>query len=508
MELTISERNREFLYKWSFFAIITLLAIGMTTTIIRRASGFLDVLDEGIGLLWIPVLFILFLSGVWLTLAIYAQPWRAAVAIALVLPFESIPFLSGIGPDDLDLITPIILLGLVATTARLLLGKFTIYRTGLELPIVLFLLSALLAAGLSFRPLFTVFTYIKYAKVFVLLFLFYAVLRRAEDRHIRLTLLAYLASASLVFIFSIIMYVARLLFGFTSTFVTISLAGTLRLMATLKDPNIAAAYLVPVVLLALYWTLQSRVGHRRLLFATIFVFLSSSLILTVSRSGALAMVIALLFWLIWERRFLIRKRSVVISLALLFVLILVVALSFQGIRDRTFAQISSIFDRLTGSSFDAQASDVMHNLMGEWALDMFKQKPWGVGRWNLAYEIGLDRLRMFRYSSIEQILAEGPPVHNSWLEILSSEGVGGLVAFVWIVGIVLRGDLRTFRFKNDVPWLGELKALSAGFLGILVSMFFYTYDWMYFPWFLIALQMILSVRAREYYSKNANPVHA
>jgi len=508
MEIILSERNRENLYTWSLLAIITLLAIGMTTTIIRRASGFLDELDEGIGLIWIPVLIILFLGAVWITLAIYAQPWRAAVAIALVLPFESIPFLSGIGPDDLDLITPIILLVLVATTARLLLGKFTIYRTGLELPIVLFLISALLAAGLSFRPLFTVFTYIKFAKVFVLLFLFYAVLRKAEDRHIRLTLLAYLASASFVFIFSIIMYVVRMLFGFNSTFVTISLAGTLRLMATLKDPNIAAAYLVPLVLLALYWTLQSRVGHRRLLFATIFVFLVSSLVLTASRSGVLAMVIALLFWLIWERRFLIRKRSVVISLAFLFVLFIVVALTVPGIRDRTFTQVSSILDRLTGSSFDAKASNDMHSLMGEWAFDMFKQKPWGVGRWNLAYEIGLDRLRMFRYSSIEQILAEGPPVHNSWLEILSSEGIGGLVAFVWIIGIVLREDLRTYRFKNDVPWLGELKALSAGFIGILVSMFFYTYDWMYFPWFLIALQLILSVRIRENFSKIANPIHA
>ena len=87
MELTISGRNREFLYKWSFFAIITLLAIGMTIAIIRQASGFLDVLDEGIGLLWIPVLFILFLGGVGLTLAIYAKPWRAAVAIALPIVF-------------------------------------------------------------------------------------------------------------------------------------------------------------------------------------------------------------------------------------------------------------------------------------------------------------------------------------------------------------------------------------------------------------------------------------
>ena len=127
MEITISERNREFLYKWSFFAIIILLAIGMTVTIIRQASGFLDVLDEGISLLWIPVLFLLFLGGVWLTLAIYAKPWRAAVAIALVLPFESIPFLSGIGPEDLDLITPIILLVLVAATVRLLLDKFPVY---------------------------------------------------------------------------------------------------------------------------------------------------------------------------------------------------------------------------------------------------------------------------------------------------------------------------------------------------------------------------------------------
>jgi O-antigen ligase len=508
MEIILSERNRENLYTWSLFAIFTLLAIGMTTTIVRRASGILNMLDEGIGLIWVPVLVVLFLGAVWLTLAVYAQPWRAAVAIALVLPFESIPFLGGIGPDDLDLITPVILLVLVATTARILLGKFAFYRTGLELPIALFLLSALFAAGLSFRPLFTVFTYIKYAKVFVLLFVFYAVLRKAEERQIRLTLLAYLASASFVFIFSIIMYVARLLLGFTSTFVTISPAGTLRLMATLKDPNIAAAYLVPAVLLALYWTLQSRVGHRRMLFATIFVFLGSSLVLTASRSGVLAMVFALLFWLFWEKRFLVRKRSVVIALVFLFVLFIVVALVIPGIRDRTFTQVSSIFDRLSGSSFDARASNDMHSLMGEWAFDMFKQQPWGVGRWNLAYEIGLDRLRMFRYSSIEQILAEGPPVHNSWLEILSSEGLGGLVAFIWIIGIVLREDLRTFKIKNDVPFLGELKALAAGFIGILVSMFFYTYDWMYFPWFLIALQLILSLRTRENYSMLANPVHA
>ena len=479
--------------------IVLLIASGLLLIAIMSVNPTVAILTQFRNLP--PSLFVVLLltgsiSLIVILLLMFSKPQLISPILALVLPFEVIPILNTYGFRDLDLITPILLLAILALLMRVPFTKLKLYRTQLEVPVALFLVSAFTAAILSYRPAITMFSYVKYSKVFFLMFLLFALLRKASEKDIARTLVAYVTGATIVGVYSIIAYVAVLLYQVSTYMVLLSPVGTPRIRGTLRDANIAAAYYIPVTLLCLYWLLRKRSGWAWYLTLAAFLISLTNLVLTVSRSGILGFAIAGLVWFALIYRVVLKKFSRIISLAMIVLLFVVALIAFEGPRNQIFARSSEIIDRLTGSSWDTAASNVMHTKMAEWAIEAFKANPWGVGRWNLPYLIGLDRLSIFGYTTIEQVLAEGPPVHSSWLEILVSEGVGGIIAFIWIIVIVFRSGWFALR-KRTFPWNGESAVLTASFCGILISMIFYTYDWMYFVWFLIGLQQVFYFRSKD-----------
>ncbi|MFC1997597.1 O-antigen ligase family protein [Chloroflexota bacterium] len=420
---------------------------------------------------------------------------RIPIALALVIPFEKVSFGQSIGYEDLDLITPVLLLALAAILLYIFrTGKLQLLRTGLEIPILLFLFSGCLAAILSFRPVFSLFRYIQYAKVFVLFFVLFYLLRYSKYHTIKFTLYGYLGSTTVMVVYSIIMYGAFYVFGLESMTVHIHLNSFLRLFGTLRDPNIAAAYLVTPLFLALYWSFLKRNKIFWLSLAGIFAI---AIMLTFSRSGFLALFVGGLVWIWFNRRFLLHRHNRVILWIIIISLIIFLIFVFEAPRSYISSNLVLFFNRLISSSHEAKASNDMHEKMVIWAFESFLEKPWGTGRWNLAYYIGIENLRIWGYQTINDLITSGPPVHNSWLEILASEGIGGFIAFSAIIFITLRRGFSSINIHRDFPGKGELKSLTAGFVGLLVSMIFYTYDWMYFVWFIIAMISVLSLRARD-----------
>jgi hypothetical protein len=444
---------------------------------------------ERIGPQWsnpalVVITLLLLIFGASLAVWLHVRPSRIPIILAIVLPFEEVPFGQQIGYADLDLITPILAVCIIALAPHVLNGTIKLRKCRLETPLLMFVSAAVVASVLSFRPLATTMHYIQYAKVFVFVYVLSWTLSESSSHSIRAMFTGYLTASLIVFLYSTIRYL--LWEPQSSPSITVSYGkGLLRLFATLKDPNIAAAYVIPPFILSCYRTLSARSVSRICINLAPAVVFAVAIVLTQSRSGFGALAVSATVWLVSSRRQAIRRAgriALIIGMVLLGLVVFVLA--FGDAASAMGAKVDSLVARLSGNSWETQASNVMHEKMVIWALDVFRTKPWGVGRWNIPFHIGLPRLSTLGYRTVDQIVTSGPPVHNSWIEILASEGIVGFTAFTWIVIATLRRAYMAR--KAAVQWHGEVYALGCGLLGIVLSMMFYTYDWMYFPWFIIA----------------------
>lgn len=279
--------------------------------------------------------------------------------------------------------------------------------------LVIFYLISLFAAGDVRLALFQVCSVV----AFYCLYLYVAetVKSRADVLFIvRVLLIGAIGQSSLM------LAQARGLVGEIQFYFIRTQAGTFRdgrVMGTLGSPNMAAAYLAMIMLLALGLILAHVPRIDKLLAVISFSMAAMSLILTESRGAWVSLVVGLVTMMIFGgRRVALRIGGGIIIGLCLF------AIPFKHV----------IVERLSGDDNGAAASRISLNQI---ALLMIEDHPIsGVGANNYAlfmtpYAARSGRIGEFRYT-----------VHNTYFLTCAEIGICGLIAFVWfLIAIVCQG---------------------------------------------------------------------
>lgn len=414
--------------------------------------------------------------------------------VAFFLPVEMVPWATEVY-RDLDLTTPILLvallyLGLIALTA----GQARLRRTPIDVAILVFIAVQVIIIILSPWTIDTLIRYLKYNKVFVLYYLLVTYLRSKED--ILTAVKLYISSAILVAVYGLAAFAIFVATGRQLWGLGFSWGYLPRIYGTMRDQNIFAAYMITPVLLLTSAFLLTKARFKKLSFAVAIGIVLLAMLFTWSRSGFLGLAVAAMTYMFLNRQYAIRIFSRVVPMGFAILLFLGLAANIIGYSPLLLVQ------RFTGYAYGTDQSDQMHYYIARLGLETFLSHPIGVGRSNILRYVGATSTETQGYfigmrgmNSTGEIdgIYQGWPMHSSWLEILVAEGIIGFIAFLMIVGKTIRFGTRAARRTPDPTVHFVLVSFVSGFVGILASAIFYTFDWMYFFWFVIAMIMTLSL---------------
>jgi O-antigen ligase len=223
-------------------------------------------------------------------------------------------------------------------------------------------------------------------------------------------------------------------------------AGTFRdgrVMGTLGSPNVAAAYLAMMILLALGLILGDAGRADKCLAGVGLALASISLIFTESRGGWTCLLLGLVTMMIFGRRRIPWKAAGGIA-----VVLLLLGIPFKDV----------IVERLHGDDNGAAASRIS---LSQIALLMIEDHPiTGVGANNYAlnmmpYAARSGRSGEFRYT-----------VHNTYFLTWAETGIGGIVAFVWLLIAIVRQGIKCWQF-HDPLWSPLALGCAAAITGFM-----------------------------------------
>jgi O-antigen ligase len=207
-----------------------------------------------------------------------------------------------------------------------------------------------------------------------------------------------------------------------------------RVTATFKVTNVLAAYLIPVILLAIAPLFSGRIKRRyKNLFFFLSLLLTLVLISTFSRAGWLGFIAALALLLFLSRN--LKRASVPLFLFLL------VLLAVPSLRDRVTAHGDAQRIRL----FSATAEMIKENpLLGK-----------GVGTY-------MDHFSR-KYPDKNPAYA-----HNSYMQVWAETGIFSFLSFIAFLAILVLKSARAVLRNQDFIFLG----LVCGIFGFLIHSFF------------------------------------
>lgn len=203
-------------------------------------------------------------------------------------------------------------------------------------------------------------------------------------------------------------------------------AGDNRISGTFGSPNPAAAYLAMVMVAAL-GVIFADVARADKYLAGIGVAMAAvPLVFTLSRGGWLSFALGVATMFLVSRRRLPRK-----TMAMVVVVIVLLIIPFTG----------SIMGRLSGDDNGSAAARMPLNKL---AATMISDHPiLGVGVNNFAIAMG----PYLRNGFSGEFLYT---VHNTCLLIWAETGIGGLVAFVWLLIAIVRQGSKCWQLRHPL----------------------------------------------------------
>lgn len=415
------------------------------------------------------------------------------ILISFLLPVESIPLLDQVY-QDADLITPLLIFLLIMHVLSMSEKRQFFWKvTPIDPAILVLLLTQLQIIIFSPYTLDTMIRYVKYDKVFILYYLF---VNYVDDwKKIKAVVYAYLISSALIGVYGLIAALGYTLsgtapWGFVDTHAP-------RFEATLQDPNILAVYMITPLILTISLLLfdKKQSFKSKALLTTLVTLLSFTISITLSRSGTFGLVISII------TLFFLNIKNITRKFASLLLLLTTIALSLL-LASLLGLSPSRLLTRLTNADQNTTGSNSFHYYIKSMSIEIFKEYPFGVGRGNaLRYigetstEIQLFFLENFGMNSIGEIFGEYQgwwPLHSSWLEFIVGEGVIGLCCFVFIIAQTFKQALLATKQNGSATKKLLLTSFTAGLTGMLVSAIFYTFDSMYFFWFIITMIIVIS----------------
>jgi putative inorganic carbon (HCO3(-)) transporter len=214
-----------------------------------------------------------------------------------------------------------------------------------------------------------------------------------------------------------------------------TLAGTTRVYSYLGNPNLLAAYLVPASMLSAAATFAWKGWLPKALAVVMTLVNSACLVLTFSRGGWIAFVVAgfvlmilLVYWYsVYLPRFW-RPLAIPIVLGVSTAFVVVAVFSVDQLRDRFL----SIF---------AGREDSSNNFrLNVWAAvqNMIRDRPiLGIGPGNEAFNRVYPRYQRAGYTALS--------AYSVFLEILVETGFVGLSCFIWLLLVTLNQGLLQLR---------------------------------------------------------------
>ncbi|MBD3250438.1 MAG: tetratricopeptide repeat protein [Candidatus Pacebacteria bacterium] len=332
--------------------------------------------------------------------------------------------------------------------------KIIFSRTKLDLPLLLFLLSQILATVFSIHPRTSIFGYYTrfhggLLSTLAYIFLYYALVSNLSKKQITSLLKSSLLTAAGVSLYAILEH-----FGHSPSCLLITGQFDVncwrqdvqqRVFATLGQPNWLAGYLIGLLPLSLIWALKK----YRFLFISILLF--SALIFTQSRSGLLGLSLGFLIVLLgflgearrildpstylWRKRLLIVICSLV-GLALVFGTAFTPSLLQLGqkITHQTQpTQASPSETDLASPLYRGTGSGKIRQIVWWGAIKIWQSYPlFGSGVETFAYSYYQDRPLAHNLVSEWDFLYN--KAHNEWLNYLATTGLFGLGSYLLLLG--------------------------------------------------------------------------
>ncbi|MEO1002232.1 MAG: IctB family putative bicarbonate transporter [Cyanobacteria bacterium J06638_7] len=242
-------------------------------------------------------------------------------------------------------------------------------------------------------------------------------------------------------------------------------AGTVRIYATLGNPNLLAGYLLPILPLAVVAVLRWRQPARRLYALAALALGLAALVLTYSRGAwlglvASAAVILVLLAVRHTRRWPPRWRRLVPVLVLVGGTVLLAVLVFQveALRVRVFSLLAGRGDSSNNFRINVWLA----------ALDMIEARPWlGIGPGNDAFNLIYPLYQQPRFNALS--------AYSIPLELAVEAGIPGLLAAIALVIAGLRRGLEVWQGSGPfaLPALGALAVIAGlGVQGLTDTIFF------------------------------------
>jgi tetratricopeptide (TPR) repeat protein len=252
-------------------------------------------------------------------------------------------------------------------------------------------------------------------------------------------------------------------------------------ISTLGNTNFVAHYLEISILLTLGTMLSCRLAWQRGLLAVALLFTSYYMLLTQSRGGWLALMCGVVFFCWRMGRSLVRRIpwSVVVVAGLLMAVgaeFGLRATTGQDGNENPYGGLWGFVERV-GARI-ASAADMQHISVAQrrliWAdtIELIKDEPLlGVGVGN--YEFALPAYRTAsRHREWQQYIGILPHMpyyaHNEYLELWAESGIGGVLAWVFMLAAIVWSGWRVAVAREEVEGRSVAWALLAVIVAVLV----------------------------------------
>ncbi len=249
-----------------------------------------------------------------------------------------------------------------------------------------------------------------------------------------------------------------------------------RFEGPINDANFLAIVLVFNVPLALFYFFQADRVYKYVFWGLAVALLVFGILVTESRGGILALVVAL------GVLFLQLSRVQKVSAIFVFVVLLTAASFFLGAE--AFERLATLLKLVDTVQIDKSAEGRIASYKVAWEL--FITHPWGgvgSGNFNIHYQnVALEKGLIFR--------GEGRSAHSLYLEIMAENGLVGLIYFLTILFLAALGLISAYKFAKahgQVRLALLFVAFGAGLSGYLTGMVLLHDAYPRFLWIVILL---------------------
>ncbi len=381
---------------------------------------------------------------------------------------------------------------ILAWVVKMIAAKqFVFRRTPLDIPIVVFLLSQLLATIFSLHPYTSLFGYYSrfhggLLSIITYVALYYAFVTNIQKKHLPSLFLTTFLAAVLTSVYASLEHFGHSISCWLAT------KGTSfgvncwvqdvqnRVFASFGQPNWLAAYLITLIPVGAVFTLINRKQRLRWLYAGSLILMFATLLFTKSRSGILGLglgltiLFVLLLWILKRQKMLIsliKQRwqllSVVISICLLMTVLIDAPYTptlkwntSQTNQVATDTESMPVVNRLETGGTD---SGEIRKIVWSGAIKIWQRYPiFGSGLETFAYSYYLDRPVDHNFVSEWDFLYN--KAHNEFLNYLATSGAVGLASYLLLLGWFGIFSLIKI-FQPHVPTSDQhMQLLSAGVL--------------------------------------------